>query len=430
MEAVPEPWQRAFAWIEAQLGGRIVRAERQPRWRPAWFLDLERDGAIVPLYFRGDRGQADHGVYGLEHELGVLRVLEAQGIPVPHVHAFCPEPRGIVMERAPGRANLASAANEAERHAVLDHYMELLARMHAIDVAAFEAIGLARPATAEARSLLDFDVWERAYRKRKQRPEPAIELLIRWVRSQLPRERTRVSFVCADAGQFLFDAGRVTAVIDLELATLGDPAADLGGLRGRDLSEPLGDLARGLRSYERHAGEPVDRLAVDYHTVRFNAVTPMALAHLVVEPLPGVDFVQYRSWWAIWTRTALEVIGARMGVSLAPELHAETNAASGGADFASYESDAARRLALWQERDASMGPALAAEDLDDAATLLGRGFASQGEADAALEARVASTDPARDAALVAHLHRRLLREERVLAPLLRELAGARLQPIA
>src|SRR5262249_5226658 len=156
-------------------------------------------------------------------------------------------------------------AGEDERRAVLDHYLELLARMHAIDVAAFEAIGLARPATAEQRSLLDFDVWERAYRKRKQRPEPAIEYLIGWIRRSVPRDRTRVSFVGADAGQFLFDAGRVTAVIDLELATLGDPAADLGGLRGRDLSEPLGDLARGLRTYERFAGEPIDRDAVDFH---------------------------------------------------------------------------------------------------------------------------------------------------------------------
>ena len=428
MSAVSEEWRRAFAWIERTLGGRIVRAERQPRWRPAWFLDLERDGAIVPLYFRGDRGESDHGVYALEHEMRVLGVLEAQGIPVPHVHALCPAPRGIVMDRAPGRANLATAASEDERRAVLDHYMELLARMHAIDVAAFEAIGLARPTAPGQRSLLDFDVWERAYRKRKQRPEPAIEYLIRWVRHAVPRDRARVSFVCADAGQFLFDAGRVTAVIDLELATLGDPAADLGGLRGRDLSEPLGDLVRGIETYERFAGERVDREAVDFHTVRFNAVTPMALAHLTGAPIPGVDFVQLRAWYVIWTRTALEVIGARLGLALDAPPAGATQAAS-AADFSSYERDAAARLSTWHERMETLGPSLEAEDRHDAARLLGRDHATRAERDAALEARIAAATRADDAALVGFLHRRMGREEAPLAPVLGELAGARIQPI-
>ena len=103
--SLPPEWRRAFSWLETKLAGRIVRTERQARWRPAWFLDLERDGETVPLYFRGERGEADHGAYALEHEMSVLQVLEQSGIPVPHVHCFCPEPRGIVMDRSPGRAN-------------------------------------------------------------------------------------------------------------------------------------------------------------------------------------------------------------------------------------------------------------------------------------------------------------------------------------
>ncbi len=47
-------WQRAFAWVEKTTGGKLVRAERQARWRPAWFLDVEKDGQILPLYWRGD----------------------------------------------------------------------------------------------------------------------------------------------------------------------------------------------------------------------------------------------------------------------------------------------------------------------------------------------------------------------------------------
>ncbi len=49
-------WRRAFSWIERRLGGKIVR---QGRWRPAWFIDLERDGETLPICFRGDRGRTD-----------------------------------------------------------------------------------------------------------------------------------------------------------------------------------------------------------------------------------------------------------------------------------------------------------------------------------------------------------------------------------
>src|SRR5262245_34280739 len=34
----PSPeWQRAFARVEALVGGRVVASEKQERWRPAWF---------------------------------------------------------------------------------------------------------------------------------------------------------------------------------------------------------------------------------------------------------------------------------------------------------------------------------------------------------------------------------------------------------
>ena len=75
-DSISEEWQRCFGWIEGELGGKIVRAERQLRWRPDWFLDLERGSETLPLYFRGDRAEADQGVYALEPEMKVMQVLE------------------------------------------------------------------------------------------------------------------------------------------------------------------------------------------------------------------------------------------------------------------------------------------------------------------------------------------------------------------
>jgi hypothetical protein len=40
---------RITEWLERDLGGRVIRIERQARWRPAWWVDLEREGGLLPL---------------------------------------------------------------------------------------------------------------------------------------------------------------------------------------------------------------------------------------------------------------------------------------------------------------------------------------------------------------------------------------------
>ena len=35
---------RLEAWLAANVGGTVRRAERQPRWRPVWFVDVEQTG--------------------------------------------------------------------------------------------------------------------------------------------------------------------------------------------------------------------------------------------------------------------------------------------------------------------------------------------------------------------------------------------------
>jgi aminoglycoside phosphotransferase (APT) family kinase protein len=439
-------WERAFAWIETELGGRIVRAQRQPRWRPAWFLDLDRAGETLPLYFRGQRGEIDHGFEALEHEAGVLGQLEAEGIPVPHIYGLCPDPGGIVMTRSPGRANLATADSEEQRRAVLDDYMDILARMHALDTAGFEALGLAVSEGDEELGLGDFDSWVRSYRERKLRPEPAIEFLIGWVRRNVPRGRQRKSILCADAGQFLYEGKRVTALLDLELAYIGDPAADLGALRCRDLSEPLGDLSRAIRRYEAQTGEAVERRVIDYHTVRFSACTPLAVAPMLAAAQPGLDFVQYLCWYLVYARTPLEVIAEGMGLTLepvelpepAPTRHSAASdsllqmlsrAGEDEAKFEKYRRETPLRVAEYTRRAESLGPALEEQNLDELAELLGERPADWRQGDAALEAYIHSAGPERDAALLRVLHRRLQRHEWLVDPVMRELRGARMQRI-
>ena len=432
----------ATARVELLVGGRVASARSQERWRPAWFVEVERpSGERVSVYFRGDRGVEQHGVYPLEHEYEVMRVLEAHGIPVPHVYGFCDEPRGIVMEGAPGRPNLATAVDEAERRAVLDHYVEILAAMHRIPLAAFTHLELPVPATPEALALGDLPRWERSYRARKKQPEPLVEFVLRWLHENAPRHRSRATFLAGDAGQFLFDAGRVTRVIDLELAYLGDPLADLAGMMSRDLSEPLGDLSRGFRRYGELMGEPVDLPTLLYHAVRFAIVTPLATAPLVQAPPPGLNYVQYAGWALVYGRCALDAIAQREGIALAPPVLPEPEATRASHAFAhavallrgpaahGYEADVSLRLAQHLAEVDRLGPALEAQDLAEVSTLLGRRVMSWSEADAALEAFVLAAEPARTPDLLRLLHRRTLRQEALLRPALRELDGVAIQRI-
>jgi len=31
-------------WVAREFGGRVTAVKRQARWRPTWFVDVERDG--------------------------------------------------------------------------------------------------------------------------------------------------------------------------------------------------------------------------------------------------------------------------------------------------------------------------------------------------------------------------------------------------
>ena len=99
------------------------------------------------------------------------------------------------------------------------------------------------------------------------------------------------------------------------------------------------------------------------------------------------------------------------------------------ADFEAYRTDAEERLAVYRARCDALRADCDARFVGDVAQVLGRSPASVADADAALETLVREAGPERDAELVPVLHRRVLREEAILRPVMRELAGARWQRI-
>ena len=448
--SLPEKWQRGFDWLERELGGTLTSWTSQSRWRPAWFLELHRDGQTLPLYWRGARAEFHRDTGPLVREGHVLEVLERNGIPVPHPYGVCEDPPGLILGRLPGGFNLATEPDPELRQQTLDHYLEILVAMHAIDPAEFaNDAGIRMPKNGVESCLGDLPSFEREYRRAKQRPDPMIEFSVDWCRRNVPVDRPRVTFVHCDSGQFLFDRGRVTGLIDFEISYLGDPAADLAGMRSRQLSEPLGDLRAAIDRYGELAGEPVDTRAVDYHTVRFGLSNPLGLAAVLAKPVPTMNYVQYLAWYVVYSRCPLEVMAHMLGVELDPPvvpepspsfshtatkhlvdvLAAQRDSAIGESE--AYESDRLYRVAQYLERSDQYRPALESDDLDEAGELLGKRPASREAADAALERLVLekNSDGALDTELVRFFHRRLCREESLLEPTLRELERARIEPI-
>ncbi len=433
------------AWIEAELGA-VITMERQARWRPAWFATVQRpDGTELPLYVRGAR-EGVANLSALLEEAGMLQVLEAHGIPVPHVYGMVDEPEAIVMDALPGRANLGTAETEAEQRAVLDHYIEILTRVHAIDPAAFVAAGLRLPEGPADVALNMFDRFEKVYRNEKQAPAPLLEFGIQWVRRNVLTHRSQARFVTCDSAQFMFDDGRVTGLIDLENGYLGDPLQDLASFRMRDMTEPLGDVIAGMLRYEELTGEALDVGAIDYHLAQWSLCTPMTLNAMVQGAPPLPELMQYFEWFHQYTFTALEAIANITGTEVptvtlsepAPSRDAVVHAALAGtirsltADDAveQFRRDSTAAMADYLERVDHYGAAVAAADLDDVEALLGTRPADWAASDAALEEFVLGAGPEHDAALLQLFLRSTLRRLLLMEPVLTRGAVSRLEPLA
>ncbi|MDA2894945.1 phosphotransferase family protein [Mycolicibacterium sp. BiH015] len=419
------------SWISEHIGP-VRTFERQQRWRPAWFVTAERGGRNIGLYVRGER--EGFGFATVASEAEILRVMETHDIPVPHVHGEIVEASAVVMDLLPGAPNPCDVADPRDRDAVMDDYVDALVRAHAIDPEAFAAAGLRVPVDPRALALDYFETFVSRYREFKQRPEPLLEFAIGWLRRNVPSHRPTPRFVLGDTGQYMYADGRITGLIDVELAHIGDPAHDLAGLRLRNVTEPMGDLGRLLRRYEDASGTPLDRAAIEFHTAKFALCTPLGVAIVLHMDLPLTDIVQYIEWFQLLSLHAIESIARQAGVPLSavsspePAPPAYSGAVAGlasmvesldvPAGMAEYQRSSVADVARFCHRVSEYGPAIDAADLDDVEQLLGTRPADRSAGDRALEEFVCAAGADHDDALIPLLHRRVTRQLMLIEPLL------------
>jgi aminoglycoside phosphotransferase (APT) family kinase protein len=231
---------------------------------------IERAGAEVVLR-RPPRPPLPPSAHDVLREARLLRALEPTPARVPEVLAVCPEPEVIgapfyVMQRVPGEVIVssvpASLDEPEQRRRIGEELIDSLVEIHAVDWRAAGLEGFGKPTGYLERQLRRFGgLWE----LNKTREIPAVEEVGRWLGEHLPDPipPTQATIVHGDyrLGNTLFAAdppARLEAVLDWEMATIGDPLADVGYLcmMWSEAGDPMDGLREHLGKVTRAEGFP------------------------------------------------------------------------------------------------------------------------------------------------------------------------------
>jgi aminoglycoside phosphotransferase (APT) family kinase protein len=177
--------------------------------------------------------------HDMVREHRIISALGRTSVPVPTALALCTDDTvngapfyvmafvdGVVLDSIE-KADLLPLPL---RRVAAEHLVDVLADLHAVDV---DEVGLGDLARREGYVARQVKRWSAQWDNSKTRELPAIEEVARLLRAHMP-EQHGVSIAHGDYrfGNCLTDVanGRISAVLDWELCTLGDPLADLGYL--------------------------------------------------------------------------------------------------------------------------------------------------------------------------------------------------------
>jgi aminoglycoside phosphotransferase (APT) family kinase protein len=419
--------------VARQLGGVVVAVERQARWRPTWFVDLERDGVVEQLVLRGER--TDSEAFPHRHEYEFHRLLAERDFPVPALFGYVETPGAIdafIEERVPGRPDFADVKN-GDRDLIVDEYLQQLARLHSLDVEPFIDAGIRHPSPHHDRGVGHGNS-EARYRERKQHSDPFAEFCLGWSHRHPPERNGRLAACVWDSGQFHHHEGHLVAILDLEFGHVGDPLGDITIWRMRDTLIGFGDMQKLYARYEELTGRPIDLESVKRIHFASCMGNQLQFGAAVAKPLPDTDLMTYMQWNSETNLMATDFLGEYLDIEL-PEV--EPPAALASRDDATFlqlvrslgsvQSDDAElqhelrlafRMARHLQRRNEIGGVLDLADIDDVHHLLGRRPDGWLDSECELERFVIADAEVgdHDEALTILFHRRNLRHHMALGP--------------
>lgn len=224
-------------------------------------------------------GELPPRAHDVVREAQIMRCLAGSHVPVPQIIGTCTDAGVLgvpfyVMQWLDGEVVAAPAdvrrvlQSGASRQAAADGLVDVLAELHAVDVTAAGIADLARPGDHIERQLgRMWQVWERT----RTRELPGMATLHDRLLRRRPAQR-HTGLVHGDyrLGNVMVDrAGRILAVLDWELAAIGDVLCDLAFLINNWESPPASAESAWMQEPPTRAGGFPPRTAlIDRYAAR------------------------------------------------------------------------------------------------------------------------------------------------------------------
>ena len=243
------------------------------------------------------------------------------GKPVPGVIAYNDELSSLLMEHVPGFNSYQKTLDNVLQREVEKSLIGIIADMHTLDIAELQLPDHKNRATVGPAVNQALAMWQKLYDERVSFKDPAIDFILHWLKNNIPDQNRDSVLVHGDVGpgNFLFtDSGKVSALIDWELAHIGHPLEDLACILCRALGVDFGSGDQLVADYEAATGMPVDRSTLDYCVIlmlsEWCVGINMALSRTTVNQDVAMLFV----WGHINRYALLEKLASFQGISMPP----------------------------------------------------------------------------------------------------------------
>ncbi len=213
-------------------------------------------------------------------EFAAYRSMVRENVPAPRPLALVTDRSVLgapffIMERvenSQGASPFNAKAFGAHAKSIGGDFFDIMGRIHAIDPARTELAQVTITPDPRASWKRELDHWTAIIAQDALEPQPIVWAAIRRLRANPPPPPRRCTIVHGDyrIGNFLHDgAGAITAILDWELAHIGDPIEDLGWALDPLWSQGRTDLAAGLLPMEEAIEIWEDAADEDFDAERF-----------------------------------------------------------------------------------------------------------------------------------------------------------------
>ncbi len=211
--------------------------------------------------------------HDMNREFQVLSKLSKVYPPAPKPLLFCADEDVIgsefyLMERRRGliirgKAPQGLAGSPELQDKVCESFIDNLAALHALD---YEKAGLGDLGKPEGYNRRQVEGWTKRYFNAKTDEWPELENAIQWLEQNIPAESPKIAAALIH-NDYKFDnvmldpedLTKITAVLDWEMVTVGDPLMDLGTTLGYWMSGGVPDQMREMPFNPRVLMENISR---------------------------------------------------------------------------------------------------------------------------------------------------------------------------